>query len=76
MVQDNKKPKIKIVGHRKGFDTSPEAADRWLKSANKLRGDYGICPRGVYRFSTFEEADRWMTQMLVRSFLAAQRSKT
>lgn len=26
----------------------------------------GICPRGVYRFKTHEEADAWMTRMLNR----------
>lgn len=67
---------VKIVGRRKGFDASPEAANAWLKSVNKLRGNHGICPRGVYKFKTFEEADRWMLQMLVRSSLAARRSTT
>jgi len=75
MQKKENKQQIKIVGKREGFDTSPEAAATWLKKANTLRGDYGICPRGVYRFKTFEEADKWMTQMLVRSFLEAQRSK-
>lgn len=75
MTPEENNKKIKIVGKRKGFDTSPEAAAIWLKTANALRGDYGICPRGVYRFKTFEDADKWMTQMLVRSFLEAQRSK-
>jgi hypothetical protein len=26
----------------------------------------GICPRGVYRFITHEEADAWMTKMMNR----------
>ena len=26
----------------------------------------GICPRGVYRFHSHEEADRWATKMLSR----------
>ncbi len=26
----------------------------------------GICPRGVYRFKTHEEADAWMTKMMNR----------
>jgi hypothetical protein len=25
------------------------------------------CPKGVYRFKTHEEADRWMMKMLARS---------
>jgi len=67
---------VKVVGRRKGFDTSPEAANAWLQTINELRGPCGVCPRGVYRFETFEEADRWMRQMLVQSFLAAQPSTT
>jgi hypothetical protein len=66
--------KVKIAGRRMGFITSTEAANEWLHSINKLRGNHGICPRGVYRFATFEEADRWMLQMLVQSTLAARRS--
>jgi len=67
---------MRIVGWRRGFDTSSQAANAWLKSINKLRGNYGICPRGVYKFETFEEADQWMFQMLVQSSLAARRSRT
>jgi hypothetical protein len=26
----------------------------------------GICPRGVFRFRTFEEADEWMLKMMAR----------
>ena len=75
-MREKNNQKIKIVGRRKEFDLSLEAADEWLRSINKLRGNAGVCPRGVYRFKTFEEADQWMRQMLVESFLAAQRSKT
>jgi hypothetical protein len=75
-MTDHHEENIKIVGRRQGFDTSPQAAATWLKTINELRGNYGICPRGVYKFKTFEEADQWMLQMLVRSSLAARRSKT
>lgn len=27
----------------------------------------GICPRGVYRFRSHEQADVWMTRMMVKS---------
>lgn len=68
--------KLRVIGKRKGFDTSPEAANEWLLTIKKLRGHDIVCPRGLYRFKTFEEADRWMRQALVESSLAGQRSTT
>lgn len=68
--------KIKVVGRRQGFDTSPEAAAEWLRTIHKLRGHTGVCPKGVYRFKTFEEAEQWKIKMLARSSLAARHSKT
>jgi hypothetical protein len=62
--------KVKVVGRRQGFDTSPEAAKQWLHTIYKLRGHAMVCPRGVYRFKTFEEADQWKIKMLARSFLS------
>ncbi len=35
------------------------------RTAALLRGTAGLAPRGVYRFSSFDEADAWMTQMLL-----------
>ena len=60
--------KIKIVGKRSG-KTAPtlENANTLLKTMQQLRGGAGICPRGVYRFKTFEEADEWMMKMLAQS---------
>jgi len=37
------------------------------RTAAWLRGTAGLAPRGVYRFSSFEEADAWMTQMMLRT---------
>jgi hypothetical protein len=34
------------------------------RTAALLRGTPAIVPRGVFRFRTFDEADRWMTDML------------
>jgi hypothetical protein len=31
----------------------------------KLTG-HGLCPKGVFKFATHEEADEWMTRMLAR----------
>jgi hypothetical protein len=32
-----------------------------------LRGTPHLAPRGVYRFSSFDEADAWMNDMLMRT---------
>jgi hypothetical protein len=37
------------------------------RTAALLRGTSALAPRGVYRFSSFEEADAWMTQMMLRT---------
>jgi hypothetical protein len=68
----NKKP-LKILGHRRqDINPSWQDANRWLHTIAQLRQGKGICPRGVYRFKTFEEADEWMNRMLVMSSLEIQ----
>ncbi len=59
---------IKIVGKRSGqFASSPESADVLQHTMRQLRGGRGICPRGVYRFESFEEAHEWMVKMIAQS---------
>ena len=41
-----------------------------------LRGTAQLVPRGVYRFSSFEEADAWMTQMMLRTHAHPSRKTT
>jgi hypothetical protein len=66
--------KIKIVGRRSGqIAPTLENARVLLRTMRQLRGGKGICPRGVYRFKTFEEADEWMIKMIARSTLANRR---
>jgi hypothetical protein len=38
---------------------------RLVRTAALLRGGSGLVPRGVYRPSSFEEADAWLTKMMV-----------
>ncbi|MBL7684919.1 MAG: hypothetical protein JNK65_02660 [Deltaproteobacteria bacterium] len=57
---------MKIVTRRKKEEPILEAAERMLKLIRQLRGDR-LIPKGVYRFSTFEEADRWMTQTIANT---------
>ena len=40
-----------------------------------VRGTGALVPRGVYRFTSFEEADAWMTRMMARTH-ASRKSKT
>lgn len=62
------KTHMKIVGKRTGkFPPSLENADVLQKTMQQLRGVKGLCPRGVYRFKSFEEAHEWMIKMLARA---------
>ena len=57
----------KTVGRREPCDPWTRGM-RLQETAGQLRtsaGHGGICPRGVYRFKTHEEADAWMMNMLV-----------
>ncbi len=38
---------------------------RLARTAAFLRGDAALVPRGVFRFSSFDEADAWMTRMMI-----------
>lgn len=37
------------------------------RTAAAVRGTAALVPRGLYRFSSFEEADRWMIEMMRRT---------
>jgi len=64
-------PSVKIIGKRSGdIDSSSEESNAWLDTIKQLRGNKGICPRGVYKFKTFEEADQWMYKIIARSSLS------
>jgi hypothetical protein len=58
---------MKVVGTRR-LATPPMADQAALaRTAALLRGTARLVPRGVYRFSSFDEADAWMTKMLLRT---------
>ncbi|MDP2318302.1 MAG: hypothetical protein Q8O42_03040 [Acidobacteriota bacterium] len=58
---------MKVVGTRH-IDSPPMADQAALaRTAQLLRGTARLAPRGVYRFSSFDEADAWMTKMLLRT---------
>jgi hypothetical protein len=56
------KPKgdIKIVGGR-NIGSYGERFDRLQRRAHLLLGR-GVCPKGVFRFRTYEEFDEWKKQ--------------
>lgn len=56
----------KTVSRRAGTGDPIEDAAILLETIAALRGP-GLCPRGVYRFHTFEEADQWALKMSARS---------
>jgi hypothetical protein len=37
------------------------------RTAALLRGTAWLVPRGVYRFASFNEADAWMTEAILRT---------
>ena len=55
---------MKTVGRRSLNADTMGALQRTLAG---LRGTGALVPRGVYRFSSFEEADAWMTRMMART---------
>ncbi len=56
---------MKIVGrtrrHEKGFS---EELNNFFQLIINFRKDNIFIPRGVFRFKTFEEAERWRHKML------------
>jgi hypothetical protein len=59
--------RMKIVGRRDCDRFSWEDVDQLLKTVAVVRGTAELVPRGVYRFRSFEEADRWMIEMILRT---------
>ncbi len=64
---DSELPIGKVVGRRKMRPSTLEDAEGLFCTAWALRGTNRLVPRGLYRFETFEEADRWMIQMMART---------
>ena len=58
--------KMKIVTKRKQIDNHLEDVQRLQRLINRLRG-YALIPVGVYRFKTFQEADRWMIKTIANT---------
>jgi len=57
---------IKIVGKRKPAQSTLENFDALQKLALALRKNKPSHPRGVFKFKTFEEKERWDRTMMSR----------
>ncbi|MBA3637751.1 MAG: hypothetical protein M3541_10045 [Acidobacteriota bacterium] len=55
---------IKTVGRRRVDGDTLGGLQRTLAA---VRGTGALVPRGVYRFTSFEEADAWMTRAMART---------
>ena len=55
----------KVVGRRR-WRGGLAAAAPLLDLTVRLRGDKPFVPRGVHRFTSFEESDAWLLRMLTR----------
>ena len=56
-----KKQAMKIVGGR-NLPAFWDRFDRLQRTANLLLGR-GICPKGVFRFKTFQEFEEWKNKL-------------
>jgi len=63
---------MKTVGRRRVGQYQIGAQQRMLAD---LRGTNALIPRGVYRFTSFEEADAWMIRTMASTH-ASLKSKT
>jgi hypothetical protein len=64
-VDSGAKPAVKIVGRRKPA-TGLRAAANLLELVLELRAGRPFIPRGVHRFTSFEEAQAWSMKMMAR----------
>jgi hypothetical protein len=75
-LEHGARSRVKTVG-RRSTSYHPVWADlaALQASADALRGTTSLAPGGVYRFSTFEEAERWLTTAIAER-LARRPRKT
>ena len=66
--------RMKTVGHRKIAGPNVWSAVQQLtETAERLRGTRALVPRGVQRFTTFEEAHEWMLEMIASTHVSRGR---
>ena len=60
--------KIRVVGKRKPNPRpAPEELDAFFHMLEALRPTPNLVPRGVYRFTSFEDAQEWMSTQIART---------
>ncbi len=57
---------MKVVGRKRAARVDVVGVDSLQKLANALRQGRPFIPKGVWRFKSFEEADRWLIEMMTR----------
>ena len=58
---------VKVVGRRKGVRKGFSEVNAFLNLVITLRGNRPFIPRGVHRFSSFQESQEWSIRMMARS---------
>ena len=57
---------VKVVGRRVPRVNGIQSAEAFLDMVVALRGDRPFIPKGVHRFSRFEESQAWSIRMMGR----------
>jgi len=58
---------MRVVGRRRSDGDALADQGRLARTAALLRGTTRLVPRGVYRFSSFVEAEAWLTRTMMRT---------
>jgi hypothetical protein len=58
--------KIKKLGKRRNSSGGLDNTNNLLKLVIDLRGNKPFYPKGVYRFKTYEEKEKWNIKMIAR----------
>jgi hypothetical protein len=65
-MHEDKRLPMKAVGRRGKPKEGIVAIDSMQKMAQVLRQGCPFIPKGVWRFKSFKEADKWTMEMLTR----------
>ena len=57
---------MKVIGRRVSRKNGIQSAEAFLDMVIALRGDKPFIPKGVHRFSEFEESQEWSIRMMGR----------
>ncbi len=62
-MSEEKSVGIKVVGRKGRPKIDAQAIDPMQRMVNELRKGRSFIPKGVFRFKSFEEADKWLLEM-------------